>query len=307
MTRWLPALLLLLLWMSPAADAQWLPRTEPVPGGIVRVDVSPATGPAPRVLLGENRVMVVRDGDVWVAVVGVSLATAPGTHELTVIDSSGATTTRSFTVRAKTYAAQHISLKNQRMVNPTPEDLERIGHDQTAMTQAFTHWTDESVALPFQLPASGRLSGNFGMRRFFNEQERQPHAGVDIAAPRGTPIVAPADGIVIGVGEYFFNGRTVFIDHGQGLITMYNHLDRIAVEPGTPVVRGQRIGNVGMTGRVTGPHLHWVVSLNNTRVDPLLFVPADALKQLQPKKHEDAARARATANPPPPSAAPARP
>ncbi|HEX7044746.1 MAG TPA: M23 family metallopeptidase, partial [Burkholderiales bacterium] len=99
--------------------------------------------------------------------------------------------------------------------------------------------------------------------------------GVDIAAPRGTPVRAPADGVVAAVGDYFFNGLTVFLDHGQGLISMYNHLDRIAVEPGARVARGDVIGAVGATGRVTGPHLHWSVSLNNVRVDPLLFVGED--------------------------------
>ncbi|MFL6650248.1 MAG: peptidoglycan DD-metalloendopeptidase family protein [Sulfurifustaceae bacterium] len=289
MKRWWLAILLL----APlAVRAQWLPREEPVPGGVARVDVGPTTAPAPRVLLGEDRVMVVRNGERWVAIVGVPLTTAPGTHELTVLGPDGAATMRPFTVQAKTYAAQHISLKNQRMVDPTPEDLERISHDQFAMTQAFTHWTENLTALPFQLPAHGRLSGNFGTRRFFNDQERQPHNGVDIAAPRGAPVAAPANGVVIGVGDYFFNGRTVFIDHGQGLVTMYNHLDRVAVAPGTVVARGQRIGNVGMSGRATGPHLHWAVSLNNTRVDPLLFIAPESLKQL---RKDDAVRASAGA------------
>lgn len=263
------------------AWADWLPREDPVPGGIAWVEIGPATDPSPRVFLGPDRIMVVRHANTWLAVVGVPLALKPGDHELTVLDAGNHPSTRRFSVRPKTYRAQHITLKDQRMVDPTPADLERIGREQTDMTRLFTAWREvEATLLTFQFPVEGRLSGAFGTRRFFNEQERQPHSGVDIAAPRGTPVVAPADGVVTGIGDYFFNGRTVFLDHGQGLISMYNHLDRVAVTVGEKVARGQRIGNVGMTGRVTGPHLHWTMSLNNTRVDPLLFVSEESIKHL---------------------------
>ncbi len=272
-------LLLAALCLPLAAMAE-LPQTNPVPGGIAIIAVAPENLPAPLVHFQKQRVLVVRANGQWQAVVGLPLSLDAGEQQLEISDRS-TTSTLAFQVLPKEYEAQYLTLANKRQVDPTPEDMQRITREQALSNRAFTTWSDVTTDdLRFDLPARGRFSSAFGLRRFFNNQARQPHSGLDIAAPEGTPITAPAAGVVIETGNYFFNGNTVFIDHGQGLVSMYNHLSRIGVKKGARVARGQRIGAVGKTGRVTGAHLHWTVSLNNARVDPMLFlspsVKADA-------------------------------
>jgi murein DD-endopeptidase MepM/ murein hydrolase activator NlpD len=256
-----------------------LPLTAPVPGGVAIVCVGRAPGPAPQVAFDGQRVLVARVGDLWHAVVGLPLALRPGAHQLSVLDGERTARAIPFKVGRREYETQHVTLANRRQVEPEPEDLRRIAREQESLVRAFSTFSDAMLdTLAFDLPSEGRVSGGFGLRRFFNDEPRQPHSGLDIAAPEGTPIAAPAAGTVIEIGDYFFNGLTVILDHGQGLVTMYNHLSRIDVAKGARVARGERIGAVGRTGRVTGPHLHWSVSLNNARVDPALFLSSEVRK-----------------------------
>ena len=260
-----------------------LPATAPVPGGVAIVCVGRSPNSAPVVTFDGQRVLVARVGGAWQAVVGLPLALRPGAHELAVMRDEKAERTIRFRVGKRDYDKQYVTLANRRQVDPEPDDLRRIAREQDELARAFSTYSDfESDGLTFDLPAAGRISGGFGSRRFFNNEPRQPHSGLDIAAPEGTPISAPAAGRVLETGDFFFNGLSVLLDHGQGVVTMYNHLSRVDVIKGTSVARGERIGLVGRTGRVTGPHLHWSVSLNNARVDPALFLSSEASKQEAP-------------------------
>ena len=260
--------------LLPLAAIAELPQSSPVPGGIAIVAVAPENAPMPHVSFQDQRVLVTRADGAWRAVVGLPLSLEAGEYRLSVADRTGGVPRAlAFQVLPKEYEAQYLTLTNKRQVEPNAEDMQRINRDKEILNAAFATWSDNLADdLRFDVPARGRFSSAFGLRRFFNKQPRQPHAGLDIAAPEGTPITAPAAGRVIEVGDYFFNGNTVLIDHGQGLVSMYNHLSRIDVTKGVRVARGQQIGTIGMTGRVTGAHLHWTISLNNARIDPKLFL-----------------------------------
>jgi murein DD-endopeptidase MepM/ murein hydrolase activator NlpD len=258
--------------MTMSVSAMTLPQQSAVPGGVVIVPVAVGIDAKPVVQYNKRQVMVLKQNEQWLAVVGVPLSAKIGSQTLTV-KSSGKTTKISFVIADKAYPTQHIEIKDDGKVNPTNYDMKRINGEKAIINAALEHWTEGDVALNFAWPIEGRVSGLFGRRRVFNGQPRNPHSGMDIAAPTGTEIHAPADGVIRNTGEYFFNGNTVFIDHGQGLVTMFCHMNSIDVKAGQVIKQGDVIGTVGMTGRVTGPHLHLGVSLNDARVEPRLFFP----------------------------------
>lgn len=269
----MPRTLLIIALLVPLAAIAKLPQANPVPGGIAVIAIGTESAAVPSVKYQGERILVTRHQGSWHAVVGLPLTLESGEQQLSVTER-GTLRAIVFQVLPKQYEVQYLTLSNKRQVDPSAEDLKRIAREQQIISRAFATWSESGPDdLRFDLPASGRFSSAFGLRRFFNNQPRQPHSGLDIAAPQGAPITAPASGVIIETGNYFFNGNTVFIDHGQGLVSMYNHLSRIEVKKGERVARGQRIGAVGKTGRVTGAHLHWTVSLNNARVDPMLFLP----------------------------------
>ena len=255
---------LLLVCTLTTSSAFCLPQHSPVPGGIAVIEIPPNVTSATY----KNRpVMIQKIAEQQYAIVGIPLSAKTGSHLLAMGDRQ-----QYFNVESKTYAEQRLTIKNDRKVNPYAEDMERISRERQEMNRVFTHFDNRDSDTAFTLPVDGIISSPFGLKRFLNEQPRNPHSGLDIAANEGVPIRATASGKVAAVGNYFFNGNTVLMDHGQGLITMYCHMSRTDVEVGDSLSAGDVLGAVGQTGRVTGAHLHWSVSLNNARVDPNLFL-----------------------------------
>jgi murein DD-endopeptidase MepM/ murein hydrolase activator NlpD len=256
--------------VSPAAGFE-LPGDSAVPGGVklLRLD---QRGPAlPDVEADGRRVLVIHDGAAWVAVVGIPLSAPLGEQRLTVTGATGRKDL-AFEVGEKQYARQALTVA-PRQVNLSKADLERVARERVRIDHALASFSEPppgSLQLP--QPVQGPRSSSFGMRRVFNGEMRNPHSGMDIAAPAGTPVRVPLAGTVIDTGQYFFNGNTVLIDHGRGFVSMYCHLSAVDVRAGQRLDAGSRIGAVGMTGRATGPHLHWGLALNQVWVDPALFV-----------------------------------
>jgi len=269
-------LVLAFAFVFPGLAHASLPQSSNVPGGVAIIPLGSVSTSAdtPQTWFGDQPVLVTSDHDQWYAVVGLPLDMTPGSHELRV-KIGGVTKMQDFEVNTKHYPEQHITLEDTSKVELSAADEARADRELAVIQELKRHWrAAQNTDLAFILPAKGRLTGRFGLRRFFNEEPRSPHAGLDMAVARGTPVKASAQGQVLAVDDYFFNGRTIFVDHGNGLITMYCHLERIDVKTGETVSKGQRIGLSGKTGRATGPHLHWSVVLNGAMVDPELFIPA---------------------------------
>jgi murein DD-endopeptidase MepM/ murein hydrolase activator NlpD len=260
--------------LAGVAQAGDLPRESRVPGGIALIEI-PGGDLPPTALIDARRTAVIRYEDRWLAIVGIPLSTKPGPQKLKVATGK-ATVDVPFQVTDKQYRTQHLTIKNERQVNPAPADLQRIEAERERSDAALAKFTiGAAPVFALQSPVLGQRSDSYGSRRYFNGQPRNPHSGMDIAAAQGTPIHSPAAGTVVEAGNFFFNGNTLFIDHGYGLVTMYCHLDDIKVKVGDHLAAGDLIGTVGATGRVTGPHLHWGVALNRAMVDPALFLEGE--------------------------------
>ncbi|MBS0396565.1 MAG: peptidoglycan DD-metalloendopeptidase family protein, partial [Proteobacteria bacterium] len=254
-----------------------LPAARPVPGGIALVDLGPDSGALPAAYRDGRRVQVRRDGGRFVAVVGIPLAAAAGPELLSVHAPGSAPRSVGFTVEDKAYPTQALTVAPKH-VDLSKADLARFTRERERLDRLFATWSDaEPPTLALAPPVPGVRSSSFGSRRTFNGQARNPHSGMDIAASLGEPVVAAAGGRVLETGDYFFNGRTVIVDHGEGLMTLYCHLSRVDVRVGATVAAGTQLGLAGATGRATGPHLHFGVMLNRAWVDPaLLLTPVPA-------------------------------
>jgi murein DD-endopeptidase MepM/ murein hydrolase activator NlpD len=250
------------------------------PGAVVGFDVSctcKASGrPAvARVFDREIPLVPIRDGGAWSGLIGIDVETASGTYPVQIsaesADAQPLTATQPLVVTARRFPTRRLTVAPV-YVEPPAAEVERIAADTARLDALFKTTTGQSLPGRFKAPIAAAPQPTFGARSIFNGQPRSPHAGTDFRAPTGTPIVAPAAGVIVLTDDLFFTGRTVAIDHGLGLISVLAHMSKIAVRVGDVVKPGDVVGSVGATGRATGPHLHWSVRLNGARVDPMSLI-----------------------------------
>tara|TARA_B100001248_G_scaffold244154_1_gene212974 strand:- start:176 stop:979 length:804 start_codon:yes stop_codon:yes gene_type:complete len=184
-------------------------------------------------------------------------------------------------INHKDFGESRIIIKNNSMVNLSKKDSDRTFKEYQLIQKKLGKFsTSLKPNLEFMLPVVGIISSRYGKKRFINDEPRSPHLALDIAAPEGTKIVSPSEGKIILIGNFFYAGNYVIIDHGYGLMSSYSHLSKIDVKVDQIINKGQKIGEVGSTGRVTGPHLHWTVYLNKIRINPESLTKENYLESL---------------------------
>jgi murein DD-endopeptidase MepM/ murein hydrolase activator NlpD len=259
-----------------AVDARALElQGDLVQGGLVRGQVEPGT----KVNFLGREVRVSADGRFAIGF-GRDFEAAA---RLTLRHPDGREEVRELAIGQRTYDVQRIDGLPEKMVTPDAAALRRIRREAALIQAARDRDTDARwFAGPFRWPAVGAITGVFGSQRILNGEPRQPHYGVDIAAPAGAPVMAPAAGrVALAEPDLYFTGGTVLLDHGHGVSSVFSHLSKLAVQPGETVAQGQVVGYVGATGRVTGAHLDWRVNWFEQRLDPALIagpMPAPAVK-----------------------------
>lgn len=264
MKKFLLTILSLCLFVSHSSGQDFKLIGKAEPGGLLIGSGKNISS----VLLNNNKVNVDKNG---LFLIGFD-RDASGTHTILVEYSNGKTETKKIQLPNRKYIVQKLKIA-EKYVNPPPEELERIEIETQKMKEARSLVGKIDSALfskGFIKPAEGRISSVFGSQRILNGVPKNPHNGIDIAAPEGTPVFATSDGIVIISGEdFYYNGNFVLIDHGQGLSSIYLHMSKLNVKTGNKVTRGQKIGEVGSTGRSTSAHLHWGVQWYGNRIDPM--------------------------------------
>jgi murein DD-endopeptidase MepM/ murein hydrolase activator NlpD len=262
----------LILPLRTAALAN--PMHSPWPGGIAVLRLYDAAEPL--VTVGGQPVLLLRESRGWSAIIGIPLEQeAPSTLRAHVSPAHASAYDVLIDVRQNHYGEQRLNV-SRKYVEPDSAQLERILAERDIIDAALHIRRDVAISgISMTAPVAGRRSSSFGLRRFFNDQPRSPHKGMDIAAVEGTPVVAALGGVVAARGDYYFNGNTVIVDHGQGLISLYCHLSEILAAAGQELGAGTVLGKVGATGRVTGAHLHFATYLNGTAVDPALLLADD--------------------------------
>ena len=255
-----------------AGEARELPAHKPAAGGVAIFDLGPyATEPT--VLYQGNAVATVKIDDHWFAVVGIPLSAEVGA-EIVVVVKVDDWISFSYVERVleNSYGEEKLEVASKH-VTLSPSNLERHQTEKTRIDSVKRAFTDKKpTSFKLRMPVEGRASSTFGYRRIYNGESRSPHSGMDIAAPKGTAVFAAGPGLIVDVGEYFFSGKMITIDHGSGFLTLYAHLSDVDISIGDIVSHTSLIGRVGASGRVTGPHLHFGVLLNGVSVNPDLFL-----------------------------------
>ena len=246
------------------------------PGEVVVLKVQASEPPASlRATAFGNLIRFYPSGmdDLWRGLIGIDLTTDAGDYPVAVraTTAGGATMRRTYTltVHPKDFPTRHLDV-DPRFVSPPPEELERIRREAREVAEVFRVSSGERLwSGRFLAPVPGQATSSFGRRSIFNGQPRRPHSGADFRAGEGMAVRAPNGGRVVLAANHYFSGNVVVLDHGWGLYSYFAHLSVIDVSEGELVARGTVVGRVGATGRVTGPHLHWTVRLNDARVDPV--------------------------------------
>lgn len=258
-----------------SAIAMSATKDSPRPGGVAIIDLAAVKSDsetAPEVIFSGKRMLVFKHDNHWFAAIGLPLSHKPGETTANVTSDAGEQHEVSFSVRQHEYQEQRLTVKKS-YVDLSQEQLDRVLADRKIIDGALGNFRElEMTGVALESPVEGPRSSSFGLRRFFNDKPRSPHSGMDIAAAQGVSVASAGSGVVTATGDFYFNGNTVFVDHGQGFVTMYCHLSEISVEDGQRVDSGESIGKVGATGRVTGAHLHFGTYLNGTAVDPAIFI-----------------------------------
>lgn len=262
------------LFLAARARAAAAARVVSAPGRVARVRLGSADA-APRAYLGGQRLLVRRERGEWLALAGIALSAKVGSTLAVEADyADGRRAVREISIVEKKYLTQRLTVPRDQAVLPD-EQLARYEEERDHLKRVLQAFSETGPAsLSLRAPVAGRRSSSFGLRRVINGMARSPHGGMDIAAPEGASVSAAGAGRVADTGEYLFLGRTIVLDHGQGMFSLYGHLSAVGCAAGEAVAAGATIGKVGATGRATGPHLHFSVYLNAVAVDPAIFLPA---------------------------------
>jgi murein DD-endopeptidase MepM/ murein hydrolase activator NlpD len=263
-----------LLLLLPSIVLASIPvKNTPISGGIAVIDFE-TNNENPTAFYNNMPLYVQHIKDQhWQVLVGIPLMEKLGKKSIKVQDNL--TRSFDFEVTEHNYTEQYITLKGKKKkyVNPNLAHMDRINKERPILSNARKIFSNNTVSDGlFTRPVNGVTTSPFGLKRFYNKQPRRPHTGLDYAGDTGTPIKAPADGKVILAGKFFFNGNAIFLDHGQGLISVYIHMNERLAQQGQQIKQGDVIGTIGQTGRATGPHLHWGIYLNQTVVNPNLLM-----------------------------------